>query len=162
MKLELRLEEERDYKLVEELTREAFWNLHVPGCDEHFLIHNLRKSEEFIRELDFVAIHDDKIVGNIVYAEAKIIDNNKIYTILTFGPLSVLHEYQRKGIGTKLVNHTIKMAKEMKYKAIIIYGDHDYYKRFSFKVSKEYNITNKDNKYQIDVLKTLTFCSTIQ
>ena len=56
MEIILRLEEENDYWVVENLTREAFWNNHVPGCDEHLLIHNLRKSKEFIKELDFVAI----------------------------------------------------------------------------------------------------------
>jgi predicted N-acetyltransferase YhbS len=152
MKIELRPEKEADYKLVEELTREAFWNVHFPGCSEHLLIHNLRKAKEFVGELDFVAMHDDKIVGNIVYAEAKVIGNNEECTVLTFGPLSVLPEYQNKGIGGKLINHTVKLSKEMGYKAIIIYGDPGYYKRFGFKESKEYNITNKDKKYPAALL----------
>ena len=64
MEIELRLEEEKDYKTVENLTREAFWNHYVPGCDEHLLVHNLRKTNVFIKELDFVAIYNNKIVGN--------------------------------------------------------------------------------------------------
>jgi predicted N-acetyltransferase YhbS len=76
MKIELRLEEEKDYRQVEELTREAFWNVHDLGCDEHLLIHNLRKAKEFIRELDFLAIFNNKIVGNIVYTKSRIIDIN--------------------------------------------------------------------------------------
>jgi predicted N-acetyltransferase YhbS len=152
MEIKLRLEEEKEYRLVEELTREAFWNVFFPGCCEHLVIHNLRKADEFIKELDFVAIHNNKIVGNIVYVEAKIKDDDKEYTVLTFGPLSVLPEYQNKGIGGKLINHTIKLSKEMEYKAIIIYGDPEYYKRFGFKKSKEYNITNKDNKYPAALL----------
>ena len=62
MEIELRLEEEKDYKIVEELTKEAFWNIHAPGCDEHLLLHNLRKSNEFIKELDFVAICKKKLL----------------------------------------------------------------------------------------------------
>jgi len=152
MEIALRLENEKDFRIVEELTREAFWNIHVPGADEHLLIHNLRQTKEFIQNLDFVAIADQKIVGNIVYVKAKIIDGEKEYTVLTFGPVSVLPEYQNKGIGAKLINHTIQLSKEMGYKAIIIYGDPEYYKRFGFKVSKEYNITNMEGKYPAALL----------
>jgi predicted N-acetyltransferase YhbS len=152
MEIKLRLEEEKDYRLVEELTRKAFWNVNFPGCCEHLVIHNLRKANEFIKEFDFVAIHNNEIVGNIVYVEAKINDNGKEFTVLTFGPLSVLPEHQNKGIGGKLINHTMKLSKEMGYKAIIIYGDPEYYKRFGFKESKEYNITNKEKKYPAALL----------
>jgi predicted N-acetyltransferase YhbS len=152
MEIKLRPEEEKDYNLVENLTREAFWNVYCPGCTEHLLLHNLRKAKEFVKELDFVAIRNDEIVGNIVYAETKIIDCGNEHTVLTFGPLSVLPEYQNKGIGSKLINHTIEAAKEMGYKAIIIYGDPRYYKRFDFKESKEYNITNVDKKFPAALL----------
>ena len=152
MEIELRLEEEKDYKTVENLTREAFWNHYVPGCDEHLLVHNLRKTNVFIKELDFVAIYNNKIAGNIMYAKSTIKNNDLEYTVLTFGPVSVLPEYQNKGIGGKLINHTIKLSKEMGYKAIIIYGDPEYYKRFGFKESKKYKITNKDKKYPAALL----------
>jgi len=147
MEIELRLEEEKDYRIVEELTREAFWNIHVPGCDEHLLINNLRYTKEFIRDLDFVAVFNNKIIGNIVYVESKITNFEKEHIVLTFGPISVLPEYQNKGIGTQLIEHTKKLSKEMGYKAIVIYGDPEYYKRFGFKESKEYNITNEEEKY---------------
>jgi len=174
-KIILRLEEEKDYRAVEELTREAFWNLHSPGADEHLLIHNLRDTKEFIKSLDFVAclanclengqsVNNEKIVGNIVYVESKIISCrnesdgeshksiNKEHIILTFGPVSVLPEYQNKGIGSKLINHTIKLSKKMNYKAIIIYGDPEYYKRFGFRASMEFNITNKEGKFPAALL----------
>jgi predicted N-acetyltransferase YhbS len=150
--IDLRLEEEKDYFIVENLTREAFWNYHSPGCDEHLLIHNLRKSNEFIKELDFVAINDNKIVGNIVYVKAKVKNNDMEHTVLTFGPISVLPEYQNNGIGSKLINHTIKLSVELGYKGIIIYGDPEYYKRFGFIESKQYKITNKDKIYPAEIL----------
>ena len=152
MEIVLRLEEEKDFAIVEDLTREAFWNVYCPGADEHFLVHNLRKTNVFIKELDFVALNNNKIVGNIMYAESTIKNNDLEYTVLTFGPVSVLPEYQNKGIGGKLINHTIKLSKEMGYKAIIIYGDPEYYKRFGFKESKEYKITNRDKKYPAALL----------
>ena len=152
MEIELRIEEEKDHRIVEELTREAFWNIHTPGCDEHLLIHNLRKSKEFIKDLDFLAIYENKIVGNIVYVKSNIIDKTKEYTILTFGPISILPKYQNNGIGTKLIKHTIKLSKEMGYKAIVIYGDLEYYKRFGFVQSKRYKITDKEGKYPAALL----------
>ncbi len=153
MDIKLRLEEEKDYRRVEEVTREAFWNVYAPGCFEHFLIHNLRKTKEFIKALDFVATHGDKIVGNIVYVESKIIANNgKEDKVIGFGPVSVLPEYQGKGIGARLINHTAQLATAMGYKAILIYGDPEYYKRVGFTASKNYNITNKDKKYPAALL----------
>jgi predicted N-acetyltransferase YhbS len=152
MEIILRLEEEKDYRTVEELTREAFWNYHVPGCDEHLLAHNLRESSVFIKELDFVALYGNKIVGNIMYAKAIIEKNDLKYDVLTFGPLSVLPEYQNNGIGGKLVTHTVKLSRELGYKAIIIYGDPKYYKRFGFMESKEYKITNNDKKFPAALL----------
>ena len=152
MEIELRMEEEKDYRIVEELTREAFWNNHVPGCDEHLLVHNLRRTNVFVKELDFVALKNNKIIGNIMYAKSKVIKNDLENIVLTFGPVSVLPEYQNKGIGNKLINHTIKLSKEMGYKSIIIYGDPLYYKRFGFIESKQYKITNKDKKYPVALL----------
>ena len=71
MDIKLRNETEQDYKIVEQLTREAFWNVHVPGCNEHYLVHIMRDSELFIPELDFVAELNGKIVGNIMYMHSQ-------------------------------------------------------------------------------------------
>ena len=56
----IRNEEERDFRAVEELTKKAFWNIHVPGCNEHYLAHILRKHSDFVPELDFVVEEDEK------------------------------------------------------------------------------------------------------
>jgi hypothetical protein len=74
MNLLIRNESDKDYRRVEEITREAFWDLYVPGCDEHYLVHILRNHPDFIPELDFVAIVDDQIVGNIMYAKSQLIN----------------------------------------------------------------------------------------
>ena len=50
----IRLEKEEDYKEVESLVRESFWNVYKPGCSEHYVIHTLRNDPAFIKELDFV------------------------------------------------------------------------------------------------------------
>ena len=64
--IEIRLERPEDYRAIENLTREAFWNHHVPGCDEHYLAHVLRGSDCFLPELDFVAECSGQIVGNFM------------------------------------------------------------------------------------------------
>ena len=95
MEIKLRLEEEKDYRQVEEVTREAFWNVYAPGCDDHLLVHKLRENPQFIKALDYVATHDDKIVGHIIYVESKIIANDGTeHKTAAFGPISVLPEYQ--------------------------------------------------------------------
>ena len=137
----IRYEVENDYREVEELTREAFWNLHMPGCSEHYLIHVLRQHEDYIPELDFVAVMDGKIVGHIIYSKAKLVDekgNEK--KILTFGPLSVWPTYQRKGIGKALMNHSFEKAIEMGYDLIVIFGHPGNYIARGFKSCKKYNI----------------------
>lgn len=148
MKLTLRPETPKDYSTVENLTRESFWNLYFPGCNEHYLVHVLRTSDVFIPELDFVAIVDDKIVGNIMYAKSTIIgDDDTKHEVLTFGPVCVLPGYQRKGIGAALINHTRTVAAEMGYKAIFIYGDPEIYKHIGFVPAENYQIRTKDNMY---------------
>lgn len=147
MNIEIRLENEKDYYEVENLTREAFWDIYQPGCDEHLLAHKLRNVEAFIPELDFVAELKGQIVGNIMYSKAKIIDESGIeHKVITFGPLSVLPSQQKSGIGSKLVNHTIELAKEMGYRAIVIFGSPDYYHRFGFVNAEKHHITTGDGE----------------
>ena len=142
MDVTIRLEQPNDYRIVEELTREAFWGLHHPDCDEHLLVHRLRKISAFVPKLDFVAEANGKIVGNIMYSMSKIITNENVeYETLNFGPISVLLEYQNRGIGKMLMMRSISEAKRLGYRAILFFGHPDYYTRFGFKWAKEYNIT---------------------
>lgn len=153
MNIQIRNERESDFRQVEELTREAFWNHHVPSCDEHYLVHVLRSHPDFIAELDFVAIVDDKIVGNIMYVKAHLVnENNDKMDIITFGPVSVLPEYQRKGIGSALIKHSIKEAINLGYKIIVIYGHPYNYCKHGFVGSKSLNISNEDGKFPCSLL----------
>ena len=148
MELEIRLEETKDYRTVEELTREAFWNLHMPGCDEHLLAHQLRSCAAFVPELDFVAVSGGNIVGNIMCCRARVVkDDVKDHDVLTFGPVSVWPHLQRKGIGTALINHLLKNAADMGFTAVLIYGDPVYYSRFGFKGAKAFDIRTADGKF---------------
>lgn len=146
--IRLRNEQTKDYRTVEELTREAFWNHHVPGCNEHYLLHIMRNTASFIKELDVVAEVDGRIVGNIVYTKATVIDDdNRSHEVLCFGPLSVLPAFQCKGIGRALIESTKITAKELGYKAILIYGDPEYYCKFGFIGAETFKIGTADNMY---------------
>jgi len=147
MNIMIRQENESDYEEVETLTREAFWDIYQPGCDEHLLAYKLRKAEAFIPELDFIAELDGQLVGNIMYSKAKIANQSGAECeVISFGPLSVLPLYQKSGIGSELVNHTIKLAEEMGYKAVVIFGNPDYYHRFGFVNAENYLITTGDGE----------------
>ncbi len=141
MEVELRRETPTDYRTVEELIREAFWNHYVPGCCEHYLAHILRNSAAFVPELDFVAQMDGRVVGNIMYTKAKIMGDDGVeYPVLCFGPLAVLSEHQGKGIGMKLIERTQQEARELGYSAILIMGDPEFYKRAGFRPAQEFGI----------------------
>jgi predicted N-acetyltransferase YhbS len=147
MDIILKLEEEKDYRAVENLTREAFWNVYKPGASEHFILRNMRNSDVFVRELDYVAVVNNEIAGNIVYAKAKVMYSAGEHEVLTFGPLSVLPKYQKNGIGRKLIARTAAKAKEAGFKAIIIYGNPAYYGRSGFVNSGQYGITDMHGNY---------------
>ncbi len=154
MNIIIRNTNEKDYKITVNLTREAFWDVYKPGCDEHLVLHKMRKVPAFVNELDFIALTDEKVIGNIVYTIAKVVNDKEEFTVLCMGPLAVLPEYQNKGVGGMLLKHSIEKAKEMGFKAVIIYGNPDYYHRFGFVDSKNYNIQTSTGE-NFDAFMTL-------
>ncbi len=148
MHIMIRHEQPTDYRSVEELTRKAFWNLHVPGCDEHLLVHTLRSHPDFIKDLDFVAVKDQEVIANIMFSESSLVnEQGETLKTLTFGPVSVLPHYQRQGVGSQLISHAIERAIEMGYPAIIIWGNPNHYCTFGFRASKVYHISISEHKY---------------
>ncbi len=146
--IKIRNERQEDYKAVEEMTRKAFYNLYVPGCVEHYLVHIMRSHEDFVHDLDFVAEIGGKVVGNIMYTKAMLVDekgNEK--QILTFGPLTVDVDHQRKGIGKKLMAHSFQKAIELGYDTVVIVGNPANYVTSGFKSCKKYNVCLEDGSY---------------
>jgi predicted N-acetyltransferase YhbS len=153
MDITLRNEVKNDYRTVEGLVREAFWNLYVPECSEHFILHNLRESSDFIPELDFVAEKEGRIAGQIAYSRGIISGNDgSEKKVISFGPVSVLPSFQKQGVGGALITHTINLARDMGYPAICIYGDPRYYGRFGFRCAERYDIKTSDGKFAIALL----------
>lgn len=144
----IRNEEKRDYKIVESMTRKAFYNLYIPGCVEHYLVHRMREHQDFIKELDFVIELDGQIIGNIMYTKARLIDEGgKEKEILTFGPICIDKGYQRKGFGKRLMEHSFERGIELGYDAIVIFGSPVNYVSRGFKSCKKYNVSLENGKY---------------
>lgn len=144
----IRNERKEDFRLVEEITRRAFYNMYIPGCVEHYLVHIMRDHEDFIPELDFVIELDGKVIGNIMYTKALLTDesgNKK--QILTFGPLCIEPEYQRKGYGKLLTEHSFEKACKLGYDAVVIFGSPANYVSRGFKSCKKYNVCVEDGKF---------------
>ena len=106
----IRKETKNDYDEVERVVRKSFWNVYHSGCLEHYLLHIVRKSDIFIPSLDFVIEINGKIIGQIVFAKAKIKENNKEQEVLTMGPFCILPEYQKQGYGKTLLDYALKEA----------------------------------------------------
>ena len=153
MQINMRHERESDYFVVEEITRNAFWNLYIPGCNEHLLVHTLRNHEDFIPELSFVIEKDGEVIGSIFYSHSKVIDlDGTEYKTITFGPVSIRPEFHRQGFGRKLISHSIEEAKRLGYGAIVIGGFPYHYKPYGFIGAKKYRIAMEDGKVYLTMV----------
>lgn len=137
----IRLETPADYRRVEEITREAFWNVNFPGCDEHYLVHVMRSHPDFLPELAYVLEENGEIIGNVMYSRSLLREaSGAEKSVLTFGPLSILPAFQRKGFGKALLNYTFEKAREMGYEAIVIFGHPGNYVSRGFKSCRKYGV----------------------
>ncbi len=156
----IRLETKKDYREVENLTRESFWNVYRPGCMEHYVLHCYRNRKEFIPELDLVMEKDGKIIGHVMYSEATIqVDDGRVIPIMTFGPISIAPEYKRKGYGKKLLDYSMGKAKEMGAGMLCIEGNIDFYGKSGFIVAStkgiHYHAEPRENVVPYFLLKEL-------
>lgn len=149
----IRNEFAKDFETVENIMRDAFWNLNVPGCDEHYLAHIIREHEDFIPELDFVVELDGQVIGNVMYTRSRLVDEKgEVKQILTFGPISILPVHQRKGYAKVLLEHSFQRALELGYEVIVIFGNPDNYVSRGFKSCKKYNICLENGTFPAAML----------
>lgn len=149
----IRNEESADYEKVEEITRKAFWNLYIPGCIEHYLVHIMRPHKDFLPELDFVIEIDNQVIGNIMYTKTKLIDEYGVERdILSFGPVCILPEYQRMGYGKMLIEHSFEKAVALGYDVIVIFGNPYNYVSRGFKSCKKFNVCLENGTYPTAML----------
>ncbi len=146
--INIRLEKEKDYKIVENVTREAFWNQHKPGCDEHYFVHEMRNHKDFIPELAFVLEKEGEIIGNVMYAKGLLVaDDGEVKDIITMGPISVLPQYQRQGLSRILLEYSFEKAKEMGYTVVVNFGHPCNYISRGYVSCKHKNVSIDENMY---------------
>ncbi len=139
--MKIRLEQREDYREVEVLTREAFWNVYRPGCTEHFVLNQYRSNPDFIPELDLVMEEDGRIIGHVMFSKAELVlDDGTHRPSWTFGPISIHPDYQRKGYGLKLLNHALSRAREMGIGFLCMEGNIEFYKHAGFGLASKLGI----------------------
>ena len=155
----IRLEQPKDYREVENITREAFWNIYRPGCTEHFVLNQFRTNPDFIPELDLVMEMDGKIIGHVMFSKAQLLPDTDGGELIspthelrisnsqqqkvpswTFGPISIHPDYKRKGYGLKLLQYALEKAREMDIGFICMEGNIEFYKHAGFDLASKLNI----------------------
>ena len=137
----IRLERKEDRAKVEELAREAFWNVYRPGCLEHYVLHVMRDAEDFVPELAYVMEKDGEIIGQNVFVKANIkSDDGKIIPILTMGPICIVPAYKRQGYGKILLDYSLEKAAEFGAGALCFEGNIDFYGKSGFTYASEFGI----------------------
>ena len=141
----IRLEEKKDYREVENLVRESFWNVYRPGCSEHYVIHVLRDDTAFVPELDFVMEQDGRLIGQNMFMKTIIeADDGRTIDVLTMGPIGITPELKRKGYGTALLDHCLEKATEMGFGAVLFEGNIGFYGHCGFDYASKFGIRYHD------------------
>lgn len=135
------LERKDEYREVENLVREAFWNVYRPGCLEHYVLHCLRDDPAFVPELDFVMKKDGKIIGQNMFMNAVIkADDGRDIPIMTMGPICIAPEYKRQGYGKMLLDYSLEKAAQLGAGALCFEGNIDFYGKSGFGFASDFGI----------------------
>lgn len=141
----IRLERKEERREVENLVREAFWNVYRPGCFEHYVLNRMRDYPGFISELNYVLEKDGELIGQNVFVRAEIIaDNGKTIPIATMGPICIAPRFKRRGYGKILLDYTLDRAKQYGIKAVCFEGNIDFYGKSGFDYASKFDIRYRD------------------
>lgn len=145
-KIIIRNETKEDYRKVENLTREAFWNVYRPGCMEHYVLHCYRNNPAFVPELDFVMELNNELIGQVIYVRSEIdCDNGRKAPIMTFGPIGIAPEYKRQGYGKRLLDYSMEKAKETGVGALVVTGNILFHGKSGFVPAKTKGVRYADD-----------------
>ena len=141
----IRLERPEDYREVENLVRESFWNVYRPGCSEHYVIHVLRDDTAFVKELDLVMERDGRLIGQNMFMRTVIEeDGGGVVHVLTMGPICIAPELKRRGYGKALLDYSLKSATKLGYGAVLFEGNIGFYGKSGFTYAREFGIRYHD------------------
>lgn len=133
--LVIRPEQKSEVRRIREVIQEAFDPMPFSTGREWELVEKVRQSPGFIPGLALVAVCDGVLAGHTLISLAEIEDKKKKHDILVLGPVSVLPELQRQGIGGEMIRIGIAAAKRLPLPVMIVAGDPGYYSRFGFKMA---------------------------
>ena len=137
----IRLENKEDYREVENLVRESFWNVYRPGCMEHYVLKCLRDDQDFVPELDFVMEKDGRVIGQNIFVRTAIrADDGRDIPIMTMGPICIAPEFKRQGYGKALLDYSLEKAVELGCGAVCFEGNIDFYGKSGFTYASDYGI----------------------
>ncbi len=137
----IRQEKKEEYREVENLVRESFWNVYRPGCLEHYVLKCLRNDPDFVPELDFVMVKDSRIIGQNIFVRAVIkSDDGRDIPIMTMGPICISPELKHRGYGKMLLDYSLEKAAAAGCGALCFEGSIEFYGRSGFKYASEYGI----------------------
>ena len=125
----IRKEEHSDIEAITEVTIAAFKDHPISRQTEHFIINALRLADALV--ISLVAEIDGRIVGHIAFSPITLSDGTEGW--YGMGPVSVLPDYQKKGIGKSLINKGLSLLKDIEGQGCALVGFPDYYKKFGFK-----------------------------
>ena len=141
----IRPEKPDDYRTVENLVRESFWNVYRPGCSEHYVIHVLRDDPAFIKELDFVMELEGEIIGQNMFMRTVInADDGTDVPVLTMGPICIAPELKRKGYGKELLDYSLEKAESLGFGAVLFEGNILFYGKSGFDYASKFGIRYHD------------------
>ena len=137
----IRLERKDEQREVENLVREAFWNVYRPGCLEHYVLNQLRDDKAFVPELNFVMELNGRLIGQNAFMRATInADDGREIPIMTMGPICIAPEYKRQGYGKILLDYSLEKAKELGCGALCFEGNIDFYSKCGFTYASKFGI----------------------
>ena len=141
----IRLERKEEYREVEALIRESFWNVYRPGCSEHYVMHVLRDDPAFVKELDFVMEQQGRIIGQNMFMRTVInADDGRDIPVLTMGPICIANDLNRKGYGKKLLDYSLEKAAKMGFGAVLFEGNILFYGKSGFGYASEFGVRYHD------------------
>lgn len=159
MTIEIRAEHLSEYHQVEELVREAFWNVYQPGCSEHLILHQLRDHPNYLKDLSKLITVDGKIAGQITYSQAQLRqeETGALKDIALFGTFAVAPAYQKQGLGEQLLETTLADAEAAGISHLVIMGNPAYYQKFGFASANDQGIylEGQDKDEKLDSLLVL-------
>ena len=141
----IRTETKEDYRAVENLVRESFWNAYRPGCSEHYVIHVLRDDPAFVGELDFVMEKGGELIGQNMFMRTIIeADDGRVIDVLTMGPIGITPALKQQGYGKRLLDYSLERAAALGFGAVLLEGNIGFYGHSGFTYARNFSIRYHD------------------